>query len=178
MVLGSGGLTVRDWDENRFSINDPHGAARVMEAARVFRLVGADWVISSGGLPDPDDTDDPSGVTMAESLERLGVPASQIRVETKSRSTHDEAVIVAPMLESLGVDHVILVTSGIHMRRSLGTFRAQGIEAIPAIARHPRSNVSWRVWIFPSDEGLTQAFSVAHEALGLAYYIVRGRFRF
>ena len=32
------------------------------------------------------------------------------------------------------VDHVVLVTSPTHMRRSLATFRAEGITAIPAIA--------------------------------------------
>jgi uncharacterized SAM-binding protein YcdF (DUF218 family) len=175
VLLGSGSFTVHDWDNTRFSIMDRPATSRVLEAVRVFRLVDADWIISSGGLVDPDDTDEPAGETMRDALVQLGVPPSAILVETKSRNTHDEAVIVASMLPSMEVDHVILVTSDIHMRRSLGAFRAQGIDAVPAIARFPDLDVPWAL---PSDDGLHAAAAVAHEILGLAYYSVRGWYRF
>ena len=175
VLLGSGSFTVRDWNENRFSILDRPGASRVLEALRVFSLVGADWIISSGGLADLDDQNEPSGTTMRDALVHLGVPASRILVETKSRNTHDEALIVAPMLEALEVDHVILVTSDVHMRRSLGAFRAQGVDAIPAIARHPYLDAPW---IFPSEDGLYDAAMVVHEVIGLGYYSLRGWYRF
>jgi uncharacterized SAM-binding protein YcdF (DUF218 family) len=174
VLLGAGGRTVRDWDGNRFSIVDPQAASRVRETIRVFNLLDADWIISSGGLVDPDDPDEPSGITMRDALVQEGVPASRILVETKSTNTHDEAVIVARMLESLDVDHVVLVTSGIHMRRSLGTFRKAGIEAIPAIAHRADGDVSWIEWLFPSDQGLAETSAVAHEIIGLGYYIARG----
>ena len=82
---------------------------------------------------------------------------------------------MASMLPSLHVDHVILVTSGMHMRRSLGVFRAAGIDAIPAIANEPDSTKGWRDRFLPTGYGLGEASLVAHEVAGLAYYTLRGR---
>jgi uncharacterized SAM-binding protein YcdF (DUF218 family) len=174
VLLGSGTFTALDWDDHRLSVLDPAAASRVLEAVRVFRIVDPAWVISSGGLVDPDERVEPSGITMRDALVTLGVPASRILVESRSRTTHEEAVIVAPMIEPLNVDHVILVTSDTHMRRSLGAFRAQGVDAIPAIARHPYVDAPW---LIPSEAGLAESALVAHEIVGIGYYLVRGWFR-
>ena len=178
VVLGSGSFTARDWSGNRFSIVDPSAATRVLEAVRVFKLIDQAWVISSGGLPDPDDPDEPTGLTMKVALVQLGIPEPRVLVETKSRNTHDEAVIVAPLLRSMGIRHTVLVTSDLHMRRSLGAFKAQGVDAVPAVARPPDNQLSWLDWVLPSGFGLYEGSQVAHEALGLAYYTARGWSRF
>jgi uncharacterized SAM-binding protein YcdF (DUF218 family) len=178
VVLGSGGLTARDWYANAYSIVDPWAASRVLEAARVFRVIDAAWVISSGGRVHADDPDVPSGESMRDSLVQLGVPRDRIIVETQSRNTHDEAVVVTPMLRSLGIDHVVLVTSDTHMMRSLCTFRAAGIESIPAISRNPYADHPRRTRLRPGDRGLQAASAIAHEVLGMAYYSVRGWCRF
>lgn len=177
VVLGSGTFTARNWDDRRFAILDRPAASRVLEAYRLFTMTDAAWVISSGGLPIPSALEEPSGATMRDALIRLGVPAAQILVETKSRTTHDEAVIVRGMLEPLDVQTVILVTSDIHMRRSIGAFRAHGIAALPAIARHPPPNMTWIGWLLPSKSGLEAAEDVWHEILGIAYYFARGWYR-
>jgi uncharacterized SAM-binding protein YcdF (DUF218 family) len=135
-------------------------------------------VISSGGLVDPDDTNEPTGQTMRNALVRLGVPETRVIVETKSRNTHEEAVIVAPLLASMGIRQTVLVTSRIHMRRSLGTFKAVGINAVPAVAKPPDTNLSTLDWLLPSGLGLYEGSQVAHEALGLLYYAARGWYHF
>ena len=81
------------------------------------------------------------------------------------------------MLNTLSVQHVILVTSDIHMRRSLGTFRAQGITAVPAIARQDPGRMPWFAWVLPTERGIAHASDVWHELLGLGYYFVRGWYR-
>jgi uncharacterized SAM-binding protein YcdF (DUF218 family) len=177
VVLGSGTFSARDWDNGRFDVPDRASASRVLEAFRVFRITDAAWVIASGGLVTPDDFDQPNGRTMHDALARLGVPASRLLVETASRNTHDEAVIVREMLKTLSVQHVILVTSDIHMRRSLGTFRAQGIAAVPAIARQDLGALPWFAWIVPTEVGIDHASDVWHEMIGLLYYFVRGWYR-
>ena len=177
VVLGSGSFTARDWKENQFSVVDPPAATRVLEAVRVFKLIDQAWIISSGGRVDPDDPDEPTGQTMRNALVQLGVPETRIVVETKSRNTHEEAVVVAPLLASMGIRQTVLVTSEIHMRRSLGTFRAAGIDAVPAIARSPFHNLSLSDWVLPSSLGLYEGAHVAHEVLGIAYYAARGWYR-
>ena len=177
VVLGSGTFSASDWDNGRLDVPDRASASRVLEAFRVFKITDAAWVIASGGLVTPNDFDEPNGRTMRDTLARLGVPASRLLVETGSRNTHDEAVIVREMLNTLSVQHVILVTSDIHMRRSLGTFRAQGIEAVPAIARQDPGRMPWFAWIVPTEGGVDHASDVWHEMLGLLYYFVRGWYR-
>jgi uncharacterized SAM-binding protein YcdF (DUF218 family) len=174
VLLGSGSLTATSWSGDRFSVLDPMGAARTLEASRVSRLIDAEWVISSSGRTDPDYPAESAGQTMRDALVQLGVPAERVSVEQTSTTTHDEAVMVAAMLPSMHVDHVILVTSGMHMRRSLGAFRAAGIDAIPAIANEPDTNIGWRIRFLPTGYGLVEASLVAHEVVGLGYYTLRG----
>ena len=177
VILGSGSWSTSNWDAERFTMVDHSAAARVIEAIRVYRLAHPALIISSGGTPNPRSKERPSGTTMREALIGFGVPPDRIIVETGSRTTHDEAVIVAPMLRTAGAEQVILVTSEVHMRRSLGTFRAEGIDAIPAIARDVIRERTWTEWWLPSSEGLRLTQWNAHELLGIAYYRLRGWFR-
>jgi len=176
VLLGAGPETAVDWSYDHVSVAGPLEAARTLEAARVFRMMPQAVVISSGGpagLPY-----DSSAETMKRLLLRLGVPESQIVLEPTSRTTHDEAVLIRPMIDRLGVDHVVLVTSDVHMRRSMATFRRAGMEAIPAIARDPRSVNSWFFWLLPTSGGLTYASLIMHEYAGLVVYGARGWLRF
>jgi uncharacterized SAM-binding protein YcdF (DUF218 family) len=175
VVLGTGSIMVEDWDGRTFSASDRSAMTRVLETARVFRMVDPAMVISSGGDPHPEKGRPPTGETMREAMLRLGIPADRIMVETASKTTRDEAAIVALMLTAQGIEQVILVTSETHMRRSLATFRAVGVTAIPAIAQeYSRSGWSTAELIVPSGEGLWFAAANVHELLGIAYYWLRG----
>ena len=174
VLLGSGSYRYRDWDDGQVASVDDIGHSRVLEAARVFRLANADYAISSGGLLDARDRNVTSGSAMADLLVRLGVPRGRVRVEDESGTTHDEAVLVSRMLAAQPVDHVILVTSAVHMRRSVGTFRAAGVRVIPAPAREPQTVDTWWENLVPTDKGLDEAGMVAHELAGILVYQWRG----
>jgi uncharacterized SAM-binding protein YcdF (DUF218 family) len=177
VVLGSGGATVVDWAGNRYATVDVEAAARVLEAARIFRLMPDATVVSSGGNSSASDHRTPTGESMRAALLGLGVPAAQVLVETESRNTRDEAVVIARIVQERQFEQVILVTSRVHMRRALGAFRAVGIDAIPAGARDPLGDLRpVDLWL-PGDRGLWYSGRVAHELLGLVYYRVRGWLR-
>jgi uncharacterized SAM-binding protein YcdF (DUF218 family) len=178
VVLGAGSFTARDWNDNEYSTVDGVAASRVLEAARVYRLVNPDLVISSGGRVRPKDLNVPTAIAMRDALVQLGIPASRIVVQTEPRNTHEEATFDALVLAPLSINRVVIVTSEIHMLRSLGTFRAEGLAAIPAIARDPYPARSWDEWIVPGDLGLWTSASVAHEILGIVGYAARGWYRF
>jgi uncharacterized SAM-binding protein YcdF (DUF218 family) len=169
-LLGGGHVHVEGL-AGTMSVMLPAEAARVLEAARVFHLVRAQWVISSGGAL-PGNT--PSSLVMRDALVQLGVPSQQILLESSSRDTHEEAVLIAPMLRSLGAQRTIVVTSSIHMPRSLGAFRAAGIRAIPAPVREPETSVTRAGAWLPSASGLLFSSQLAHEFIGIAYYRARG----
>lgn len=172
VLLGSGSYRREDWSDVSISSLDPAGLERTLEAARVYRLLNPDYLISSGGVVE----DDLIGAAMKNTLIQLGVPADRIVVEGQSLNTRDEAVMVAAMLPPLNVQHVVLVTSAIHMRRSVGLFRAVGINVIPAIARQ-YEYPGFSVHLLPSETGLRTSALVVHEILGAAYYRLRGQLK-
>lgn len=175
VLLGGGDQFVQGWNGS-ITVTTPIEAERVLEAARVFALISPEWIISSGGQPDEGEPAEPSAVTMRDELVRLGVPADRITLESRSRNTRENAVFVAPILKALAIDRVVLVTSGSHMPRALGAFRAAGIDAIPAIARGGTPPSRWWQWL-PTNDGLDWSGQIAHEAGGIVYYWARGWWR-
>jgi uncharacterized SAM-binding protein YcdF (DUF218 family) len=114
---------------------------------------------------------------MKTMLVRLGVPADRIVVESASRETHENAVRSAAILQRLPANAVVLVTSAVHMRRSMGAFRAAGIDAVPAIAPDSWFQIDGSERLTPSNHALYFSGRVVHELLGLPYYRLRGWMR-
>lgn len=176
VLLGSGTYTRESWANTRKSVPDPIGLERTLEAARVFQVIEPAFVISSGGVIEPEPPANAAGETMKDTLVSLGVPPDRIIVEHESTNTRDEAVIVARMLPQLDAQHVVLVTSMIHMRRALGMFRAVGIEAIPAVARQ-RQFSGAMLNILPTETGLRLSALAVHELAGLVFYKFKGWYK-
>jgi uncharacterized SAM-binding protein YcdF (DUF218 family) len=176
VVLAGGIKFLENWRGEAMAHMDEPTAARVWEAYRVYRFTPNAWVISSEGSR-PMKYRGTAGAAMRDELIRLGVPASRIVTETEAQNTHDESLVVARLLRSLPVDRVVLVTWDLHMRRSIGTFRAAGIDAVPAIARDPGAARPWTFWLMPSDAGLGLSGSLFHELIGLVEYRARGWLR-
>jgi uncharacterized SAM-binding protein YcdF (DUF218 family) len=174
VVLLAGGVqTAHGSGDRRLSVLNLVSASRVVEAARVYELIAPQWIISSGG-PGSAPGAEPGGIVMRDALVQLGVPSQRILVEARSTTTHVEAVLIAPMLRSLGAQRVVVVTSAAHMPRSLGAFRAEGWSAVPAVARDPHADDPWSDWLIPGRNGILLTSDVAHEIVGLPYYWLRG----
>src|SRR5262245_4912675 len=172
-VLGAGSELVFGWD-GRLSVANPVAGARVLEAWRIYRILQPRWIISSGGHYSPIDQGEPSSVNMRDLLVGLGVPRDRIVLESRSRNTREEAVAIAEMVGTLGVGRIILVTSAVHMRRSLGAFRAVGLNPLPAVAPDPKYRAGWSDWLRQGNTGLGLSGQIAHELAGVPYYWMRG----
>ncbi|PFH12072.1 uncharacterized SAM-binding protein YcdF (DUF218 family) [Collimonas sp. PA-H2] len=97
-------------------------------------------VIVSGG--DAQQRGVAEAVVYAAYLEQLGVDKADLMLETSSRNTWQNAQFSAPLLKPYAGD-VVLVTSGIHMRRSLLYFSHFGIEAKPVRADYLAGKGNW-----------------------------------
>jgi uncharacterized SAM-binding protein YcdF (DUF218 family) len=171
VVLGGGHAL-----DPRHPANSQTSAAtleRVVEGVRLYKaLPGSKLLLSGGGVFDPE----PEAAVMARVAGVLGVKPQDIRLETESRDTADQAKIVADLL---GRERFILVTSATHMPRAMALFRKRGVEPIPAPtdfrvqdpqgAQGPNPGR-----YFPSASGLEQVETAAHEYLGLAWAWLRG----
>lgn len=176
VLLAGGEEQITGWAD-RLPLMNEIETERVLEAWRVYKLVSPDWIVSSGGPPSADHSAEPSSIVMRDALVRLGVPESRILLESSSRDTHDEAVLIAPMLRSRGVEQIVLVTSAVHMPRSIGTFLAAGLIAKPAIAPDPGWTKPWQERWLPTGGGLYFSSSLAHEIMGVPFYWARGWWR-
>ena len=115
---------------------DLHDAAdRVWHAARLYRAGKAPLVLLSGGA-DRARSLSSEAEAMGLFLRDLGVPAPAIVLEPDSRNTRENARFSARLLRARGIDHVLLVTSALHMRRALLHFQAEGLTVTAAATDH------------------------------------------
>jgi uncharacterized SAM-binding protein YcdF (DUF218 family) len=105
---------------------------RVLYAAQLYQQNKSPLVIVSGGRINWRGKGGSESADMATILSQMGVPASAIIQDPDSFNTYENAVNVKQILETRGIRRVLLVTSALHMPRSLLIFKHQGIAAIPA----------------------------------------------
>lgn len=148
---------------------DLTGAAdRVWHAARLYHAGKAPRILLSGGQRNPT-TEGDEATAMAGLLRDFGVPADALILEKASRTTTENAVETARILNQLGVHRILLVTSALHMPRALLSFSNRGLQVAPAstdIETVPHS-FGLVEWIPRADvlDGSSRAF---HELLGIA----------
>ena len=92
VVLGAGSMNLRVSGRQLSSIGMDAGL-RVLEAARLFDLLGGPLVIASGGVTErnPDGPAAPESVALRRALIEVGVAADRIVLESESKNTRDEA---------------------------------------------------------------------------------------
>lgn len=173
VMLGSGTANVR-FRGQQLSFVGVSSGLRALETARLFRLMDRPLVIASGGVTERDPNGAPESDAYESALRQLGVPADRILPESQSKNTHDEAVVIKGMLRERGIDEFALVTSPLHMRRSMRAFEAQGMHPVPAVAPLYPERVNSPLFLFPNDSSLGIGDQVIYEWLARAYYRAKG----
>jgi uncharacterized SAM-binding protein YcdF (DUF218 family) len=144
---------------------------RVLEAARVHRLLGGVPIIVSGGLGS---TQYSEAGMMAHQLEQLGVPADKIIKEHKSTNTRDHGIFVPPLLKQHGIDQFVLVTSQQHIARALAVFRASGLTPVPSTPEIYVAGGGRLEMYLPSRTALYASERMLYDLFGWVYYKLRG----
>ena len=173
VMLGSGSMNLRASGRQLSAVTGDAGL-RVLEAARLFDLLGGPLVIASGGVTEHDPAAAPESVALQSALMAVGVPSERILLESESRNTHDEAVIIKRMLAERGVTTFILVTSPLHMTRSLRTFEREGMHPIPSPAQLIPDRSRPDPLLLPNDLWLSLGDLAIYEWLARGYYWWRG----
>ena len=173
VVLGSGSVNLRASGRQLSSVTREAGL-RVLEAARLFDLLHSPIVIVSGGVTEHDPAAAPESVALQRALAALGVGADRIVLESESKNTRDEAVVVKRMLAERGLTDFVLVTSPLHMRRSMLAFEQQGMHPVPSPSQLVPERSSPRSRLLPSDLWLQVSDAVFYEWLARGYYWWRG----
>lgn len=153
---------------------------RVLYAAELYLAGKAPVLLVSGGhwdyLP-PSEAED-----IMKILIKLGVPLEAIVLEPRSVNTYENALFSKEILNRLGSKRVLLVTSAVHMPRSMAIFRKQGIEAIAAptdyqismaIEGPKPSYIHVTRWL-PDAQSLARTSRALKEYIGFVIYSLRG----
>ena len=168
MVPASGLIPFSTIDESMFR--------RLEEAWRLYRIQPKP-IIVSGGHVNPFTPDQDENRIAREYLIRWGVPANNVIGEDRSRDTFESAIEVEELLKKHGWKRYLLVTSAIHMPRSLLVFAPLAPEPIPAPGDFSLGEFDLTpLDLFPNEQVARKIFVTVHEYLGLANYYWRIRF--
>ncbi len=146
---------------------------RVDTAADLYLAGRAPKVVLSGGALEGNVSE---AQGMAHRMRQHGVPDSALVLENASRNTYENAALTEDTLRANEIKKVLLVTSALHMPRSMAAFSKQGVQAIaapapPQIVLPPDSTLS--PWL-PDARTLDASRSIIKEYAGLLVYWLRG----
>jgi uncharacterized SAM-binding protein YcdF (DUF218 family) len=173
IILLGGGMqaTPPDWPYPGLGSS----ADRVWHAARLYHAGKAPVILVSGGVMGWEGQRRSGAHAMREFLVDLGVPTEAVLIEDRSRSTRENAVFSLEILRQQRFETALLVTSALHMHRSIASFRALGLNPVPAATDFevmPEPNHIKR-WL-PDAEALHDSTRALHEYIGLVTYRLRG----
>lgn len=185
IVILGGGTRGSDSPRPMTEINEAgdrllYGASLYHEGAAPIILVtggSIEWLTPEGIGPEAND--------MSALMALLGIPRDALRLEAESRNTYENALFSQQMLADEGIEDILLVTSAMHMPRSVPLFEAQGLHVTPAPTDYLVSDAEWRhLWeggpmvtlinLLPNAEYLAYTTRALKEYIGIAVYNLQG----
>ena len=152
-------------------------ADRINHTVQLYKMGRIRKILVSGGsgrLLRPEDNE---AKELAGLMVMMGVPAGDILQEGKSRNTHESAVEVKNMLDTLTTaDRTLLITSGYHMRRASACFAKAGwpCDHFSVDPQSHRRQFTPDVLFIPKNEPLNQWSMLWKEWLGMVAYWIAG----
>ncbi len=144
--------------------------ARFYGGYKIYQKLGCNILLSGGSSTDRSN-ELPIAKVMQDVFLSWGVDKEKIIVEDLSKTTLESAEYSLKKLEEEGYKRIILVTSALHMRRSVKCFERGEIKIIPAPVNYILGKEPLNILNFLPNAGvLSNNFYAIHEWIGLAYY--------
>jgi uncharacterized SAM-binding protein YcdF (DUF218 family) len=178
IVLGGG--MVRPNDDSSDKINVGETADRFIQPILLYKTGKIKKILITGGntsigkikLDKGHETNDVKQLMIA-----MGVKPKDIYIETKARNTRENAIYSAQLLKKyLNTEEILLITSAMHMPRSILCFEKVGfnVKAYPVDKKGSFNESGILDLITPSDHNLTRTSQLIREISGLLIYKVMG----
>lgn len=171
VVLGGSVDPVRSQKRGRPVITG--AAERLTTLIELSRRHPGARIVFSGGSGNFARQDVKEAHYVAALLDALGVPEGRVLYEDQSRNTHENAEFAKPLAAPKDGEVWVLVTSALHMPRSVGAFRASGWNVIPYPVDYLTDPVP-SGWGFRLGRNNAILRTAIHEWAGLVYYRLRG----
>jgi uncharacterized SAM-binding protein YcdF (DUF218 family) len=180
VVLGGG---IRSKAYPRPDVDFSEAGDRVWYGASLYRAGKAPKIIVSGGRIAWKGGGKPESEDLTNLLVTMGVPKVDIISEGKSMNTRDNGVYVQKILKANNFKTILLVTSAMHMPRSMAIFKHLGIQAIAAPTDYRVSQLeldepnlqteSLILSLMPDEEHLAVTTLAIREYIGMWVYKVK-----
>lgn len=173
LVLG-GGVRMSEFDRFGFAPRDAF--ARIFSGIQLVREGRARTLVLGGSYPYPGKPELPSFLAVEDWMGQWGLTTAVVTNLGICYNTHDEALAFKSLYETQGWKSVILVTSALHMKRSVALFQKLGITVEPATADFEVYGVSQdsRFSIFPRLHRFRLWGLYLHEQVGWWVYAMKG----
>lgn len=188
IVLLGGGVELAAPPRLEPDLNE--AADRLWHAAKLYHAGKAPLIIVSGGQVFPQPGLKSEAEYHVDLLLQLGVPREAIVLETRSRNTAENAQFTADLLQQQSVDtttanqssiekpsrRILLVTSAIHLPRSMLLFTRAGLLPVAASCDVRTAELQRLLLLdfLPSAHALFVSETAIREWLGLFYYQLQG----
>lgn len=155
---------------------------RILYAAKLYRDGKAPRMILSGGRVGWRPAINSEAQDMAILLETMGVPRSAMLLEDRSLNTRENAVNTVQIMQAQNIKRILLVTSAMHMPRSMLIFRKLGVNAIPAQTDYLTTQIDSTgktieatiLDVLPDADPLRRTTRALKEYVGILVYWLRG----
>ncbi len=130
IVMG-GGILTYDFENDRRTYRN--NIDRVLQAIELYNMGKIDKLLLSGGSGNLVFRDMLEADMLKEFLINIGIKENDILIDTLADNTYQNAVYCSRLLKENNLENekILLITSAVHMRRSLACFKKQGVEVIP-----------------------------------------------
>jgi uncharacterized SAM-binding protein YcdF (DUF218 family) len=170
-----GGMTAADKAGNLFF---RPGADRFLQTCKLYHTGIIKKILISGGDGSLLQNKPKEAFFLYNEFLQQNIPDTALILEPFSRNTYESAVADKQILDSLHIkDSCLLITSALHMKRSLATFTKAGIK----VAAHPscfevvNSTITWYNYFIPDIWVLTEWKYLLKEIVGLQVYRLTGK---
>jgi uncharacterized SAM-binding protein YcdF (DUF218 family) len=175
-IIVLGGAIDPDISIVRGSVQMGDAAERIFAMLQLARQFPQARIVFTGGSANLIADAVPEAPIAGQVLDSFGVARDRIVLESRSRTTDENATLTRDIVMPMPGQRWLLVTSAFHMPRSVGVFRAAGFE----VEAYP---VDWRSrgWVDAMNpfnmlsSGLVRADVAAHEWTGLLIYWLTGK---
>lgn len=166
IVILSGGMDSHA-SEFGYPVSDAHTLIRLRYGAFLHRETGLPVLTAGGHLYS--DSDQSLAEVMANDL-RTDFQLPTEWMEDRSHNTLENARFSAQILNDAGINHILLVTEGFHMPRSVRVFEQTGLTVTPAPTAKTWEDVTTLSGWLPTSRALHQSSLALHEYLGMLAY--------
>jgi len=159
---------------------------RVLYAASLYKEGKAAHILLSGGnISWLNEGATTPAEDMASILTAIGIPEEALWLETSSQNTYENALYSKEILAENEIERILLVTSAMHMPRSVAVFEKLGIEVIPIPVdfsiteeespQDRSDNIQSKIInVIPRASGLSLTTNAMKEYIGYLIYKLQG----